>query len=360
MKTTKILIMVVFLIATNSCKEEMPYFNGEISFYDDFPSTDTLYGKKIEFIDDIQTGSMIVCDSITLFWSPKYKDYWFLACNINTGENIGFLCRKGGGPDEFGLPISAKQFMVDKLWLVDAQTNKMSLLDIPTSIKDNTTIIDTAITMECLKDFSNSFSYAFILDNNLTLLKPQSELLDMGKPDYLPTAYYIYKEQERLKEFKLYNKPLIPSYNNAFPGALISTNDRIKPDKSKIAMSMSSLSQINILDLNTGKLNGFRASKSIDYKDLTAMGRSDIKIYYACIEVDNHYIFGMYSNKPVEDELRYFTNEIHLFDWEGKAVKRLIVEHEFDEMALDAKNKKLYMKNLRDEVYCYDIAYLYN
>jgi len=353
------------LMVVSSCKEEEPYFNGEISFYDNFSGTDTLYGKKIEFIDDIQAGLMTVYDSIMLFWCPDYKNYSVLMCNINTGENIGFLCRKGNGPDEFGDRAYSTQIVVDndtKLWVDDRHKNKMKLLNLSESIKEGVTIIDSTVDKESAKDFF-SISSNFMLDNYMMLVKNQSELLYQGnldKLDYLPGAYHIYKGQEKLKEFKLYNKQLINLDYKRQSYSILLSCDRIKPDKSKIAMSMGKLSQINILDINTGILSGFRKSKSIDYKDLTTLTHEEQRIYYTTgIEVDNHYIFVMYANKLVEEEYHH-TKEIHVFDWEGKAVKRLIFEQEFDFMTLDAKNKKLYLKNEREEVYCYDIAYLYN
>ena len=361
-KRFNLIIMVICLVAATGCKEKT-YFNGNISFYEDFVGTDTLYGTKIDFIDDIQTGNMIVHDSIMLFYSSLYKDYEFLACNTNTGKNIGFLCRKGGGPDEFGAVSFSKQLIVDnnetKLWLMDYLRKKMRLLNISKSLKENTTIIDTTINMECLKDFSNFCSWTFMLDSVQLLVKNQSELLYVNREKYLPGRYHIYNGAEKLKEFKLYNDPLI-NPNSQSSMDMLHSCDRIKPDNSKVVMGMMCLSQISILDLNTGNLNGFRKENSIDFNDLRKQDLYDMKTYYGNIEVDNNYIFGMYANKLNSDEFFDYTKEIHVFDWEGKAVKRLIFEQEFDIITLDSKNKKLYLKNVRDEVYCYDIAYLYN
>ena len=357
------------IMAISSCKEKEAYLNGNISFYDDFAGTDTLYGTKIEFADDMQAGLMTVYDSIMLFWHPNYKDYNVLMCNINSGKNMGFLCRKGNGPEEFGEFAYSMQFVVDnngtKIWVDDMLKDKMSLLNLSESIKEGTTIIDSIVDKKGKEEFFN-ISHTFMLDNNMMLVKNQSGgrisfgTDDSDTYDYLPEAYRIYKGQEKLKEFKLYNKSLInPNYKSQ-SFSILSTCDRIKPDKSKVAMSMEKLPQINILDINTGVLSGFRKSNSIDYKDLTTLTQEEQKIYYTTgIEVDNHYIFAMYANKFIEDDSYYFTKEIHVFDWESKAVKRLIFEQEFYIMTLDSKNKKLYLINGREEVYCYDIAYLY-
>ena len=170
--------------------------------------------------------------------------------------------------------------------------------------------------------------------------------------------YHIYRGAEKLNEFKLFNKQIVNSNYEFFSLLYLVSNDKIKPDNSKIAMSMMAHPQINILDLNTGALSGFRKKNGIDFKDLEKS--DELRIYYTRVDVDNHYIFRMYTNKLMENLIvDEFTNEVHVFDWEGKAVKRLIFEHEFDNMTLDSKNKKLYMKNGRDEVYCYDIAYIY-
>ena len=68
----------------------------------------------------------------------------------------------------------------------------------------------------------------------------------------------------------------------------------------------------------------------------------------------------MYANKLKESVFSFVANEIHVFDWEGRPVKRIILEKEFDTMALDQVNRKLYVKNGDEEIYCYDVSYLYN
>jgi len=343
------------------------YLNGSILLYNDFAGTDTLQGKKIEFVNQTRYG-MIACDSIMLF-SGISDDYEFLASNINTGKNIGFLHKIGKG-EFLHYPT---QFVVEnndtKLWISDGHKNKMNLLNISKSVEKVTTVIDTTIDIESAKDFE-SISRAFMLDNDITLVKngaeflykapndlPNGDFLIGGNPlaPYLPSAYHIYKGQEKLKEFKVFAKPLI-NPNSPNSRGLLSSIDGIKPDKSKIVMGMISIPQINILDLNTGIVRGFRQKSSIDFNKLANITTAEAKVYYWGIEADNHYIFGMYVNKSIKDAPDVLTNEIHIFDWEGEAVKRLIVEQKFDVMTLDDKNKKLYTRNAKGEIYCYDIV----
>ena len=78
--------------------------------------------------------------------------------------------------------------------------------------------------------------------------------------------YHIYRGAEKLNEFKLFNKQIVNSNYEFFSLLYLVSNDKIKPDNSKIAMSMMAHPQINILDLNTGELSGFRKKMELILK----------------------------------------------------------------------------------------------
>jgi hypothetical protein len=56
----------------------------------------------------------------------------------------------------------------------------------------------------------------------------------------------------------IYNKRLMP------PMCLYSM-DKMKPDKTKIAMGLRYLRQINIMDIETGKVTGYRVKDTPDF-----------------------------------------------------------------------------------------------
>jgi len=125
---------------------------------------------------------------------------------------------------------------------------------------------------------------------------------------------------------------------------------------------MDRMSQVNILDLETGKLQGFRLKNTPGYRYLKKDPKN-FRMTYLAPSVDDDYIYGLYINIPEEDLFKgdVGTNEVHIFDWSGNFVKRVFLDHRCDVIALDATNKLLYAYSslMSDELYVYDVSQYY-
>jgi hypothetical protein len=192
-------------------------------------------------------------------------------------------------------------------------------------------------------------------------VKNQPEKLSPNSMDYLPGSYFLYNplENKEIKKYKLYRCPLVNSKADIVFDNYLHSIDRIKPDNRKIAMAMEMLSQINILDIETGKLIGVRIKETPDFKDL-ASKKDNFSIYYTDICVDDDYIYSLYAN-VLFDEKNYpfVSNEIHVFDWKGTPIRKIILDKELDYIALEPIHKKIYAIDTKDEIYSYDVSFLY-
>lgn len=105
----------------------------------------------------------------------------------------------------------------------------------------------------------------------------------------------------------------------------ITTTNRIKPSKDKVAMFM--FGQINILDIKNDILKGFRLKYNSDFNEF--INDSNLhKIYYSDICVDNQYILALCSEVPIGkiQETQIFdlsTKIIHVFDWDGSPMYKI-------------------------------------
>ncbi|MCC8147062.1 MAG: TolB-like 6-bladed beta-propeller domain-containing protein [Bacteroidales bacterium] len=359
-------IVLLSLVNLLSCTHNTSYFNGEIYSFEDFPETGLLTGENI-LLDSIFTGDMYVYDSIIGFSSSKYPDYYFSFFNLQNGNHLLNACKKGAGPNEFGQLSASQQFEHSngdiKLWLYEDAKKRAHLLNITQSISKGETIIDSVIDLRWKS--TGSFqpdSFIFMLEDDKVTTKNQSYKKDADVPGYIPPAYHVWNvvEKSAVQEITLYNRPLVSKDPTAaFFGDYLHSIDRIKPDKSKIAMGMQLLYQVNILDISSGELKGFRMKNTPDFKDLVKTSRSDLRGRYLNLCLDDDYIFAFYSGNKYEDyENYYLCNEVHVFDWEGNPVKRLLLDQKGNHLRLDAVNKKLYLKNYADEVFCYDVKEL--
>ena len=129
--------------------------------------------------------------------------------------------------------------------------------------------------------------------------------------------------------------------------------DRMKPDKTKIAMSMYFMGQINILDTKTGNLKGFRLENSIDF---TSLGEDPEKllIYYIDICADDNYIYALYVDKPFANGAGFdeLGDIIHILDWTGKPLHEIQLDKKVSQIAFDQQRGFI--------VYRFDVTSLFH
>jgi hypothetical protein len=351
-------IFITFLLLL-SCKAKEKIFNGDIVIVKQPATKEILQGIELKF-DGIYTGGISVYDSLIYFTSGKFPDYWIYVFNTKNGKHINSVARKGQGPDEFVGINGAGQHYVDNnsiyVWIHDYYKNDCLLFDL---LNDS---VKTKFNISKLKREQRSYPFGrvFVLNDSLLLAFSQGEEI-YNDPYLLPPLYqvYNYRTNEELAKYEFYNKF---KYNKRLmPQGCLYSFDRIKPDLTKLAMGMSRLRQINIMDIETGKVTGYRIEGSPDFDILEENSAYEYAFYYLWICVDNDYIYAILNNDKDENH-----TTIDIFDWNGNFKQVLILDKkmvEINTVALDPVNKYLYILSLGEkdeEVYRYDVSHLYS
>ncbi|MCC8145130.1 MAG: TolB-like 6-bladed beta-propeller domain-containing protein [Bacteroidales bacterium] len=357
-KNHSFLIFLIALFSFYSRKDNVPYFNGEIESIE-FTEKKYVSGDLVD-LRDVYTGYMSVNDSIMVFSSSKYRDYRMNCFNPFSGNLQGEFCRIGRGPNEFINFTHTEQYIYDeediKLWVSD-NFYKHYLLNLTSSIKKQETVFDSIIRINWRKDWVLPFSFIFILDDDLILAKNQDQT---GRNnEYILCSYHLYKGNldTKIRDYTLYNKPIKPSNQNIPANLFYMSLDRIKPDHTKIAMSMYLLGQINILDLQTGILKGFRLKDTEDFSALSG-DPDNLSIYYIDICTDNNYIYALLVNTPFAggEGFDKSGNLLHILDWDGNPVCEIQLDKNVFQIALDQQKGLLYgIDEDTDLVYRFDI-----
>jgi hypothetical protein len=360
-----ILVFLASCTAFISCKEkDYTYFYGETIIVDTNVKPDTLYGKKIE-LDGIYTGNMWIYDTLIGFASSKFPDYYMHVFNVNTGRFLYPLCKRGTGPGEFPSITYTNQLVYEEqlyYWIRKEDGRDECVL---VNLERPGDVIKRKTDIKIETEFLASFGFVFILNDSLFIANQQGEQQYHGDGPFTAPAYYLYNSdtKDRIKTYKMYNG-FIPVLNNFFDrgGEFICyrSYDRIKPDdKSKIAIGMMHIDQINILNLKTGEMKGYRNKTSPDFGYLKDI--DNYRLYYSYILVDDRYIYGLYSD--TEYRLRKWeSNTVNIFDWDGNFIRKILLDKTALKIALDPVNKYLYLDTVGEydeEIYRYDVSYLY-
>ncbi|MDR0394102.1 MAG: TolB-like 6-bladed beta-propeller domain-containing protein [Tannerella sp.] len=361
-KISNIVLSIVIISLFVGCKsnKDEEIFNGEIQYFDDSRAiVKKVVAKPVTMANGIPTGMIAAYDSLLICWNPRRDDFFNLI-NLDTGEEIGSFCKKGQGPQEATSVNCIYQLFKKEsdlcTFLWDYNQSRLFLWNISQSVESGKTVYDTIISYD-----KNRYFFLFYQPENFLFVNRPSDILNREEAT---TPFYekrTINTKEIIQNYRIYKNVSLRKNDASELEYSFYTWDVMKPDGSKIAQAMRHLPQINILDTHTGNLVGYRMNNGTDFSFLER--DADIKsmtVYYFNIHADNNYIYATYWGKEmwndrIGDELPHF-NMIHVFDWSGKPLYKLITDRSFLRIWLEPVRNRLYtIDPNKDEVYYLDL-----
>ena len=156
-------------------------------------------------------------------------------------------------------------------------------------------------------------SFFVISDNRICFL-------ESGQNPYYswPTSapsYEIYSLQtgQKIKTIRPYNLPKMPRRENeAFPSQLYySSFEAIRPDRRCLVSAMLYVPQLNILDLDTEKMTGYRPSGA------KGLNPDKMRFHFLDIACNQERIYALYSGNKPKNGMPVGNVTLKVCDWEG-------------------------------------------
>ncbi|MEA4918101.1 BF3164 family lipoprotein [Proteiniphilum sp.] len=358
MKTTKIAFFIIILGAFVCCNENKSkdsyYFKGDIQYFDDDSMAVKNVKSKSVSLDGTYTGMVSAYDSLLICWYFDFPNHFFTVFNVDTGDEIGSFVEKGQGPQEVESVNTIFQHFKKgndiTTMLYASNEGKLFFWNISQSVRKGETVYDTIVSYD-----NDRIFFPFYQSEDMLLAYKPSDNLNKEEattPFYEKRTIYSNK---LLHHYPIYKQKSVINSQARSLDLFFYTWDAIKPDGSKIVQAMMHLPQINIMDTNTGDVVGYRMRNGPDFSlletDMKKMNR-----YYTCVHADDDYIYATYWGKEAWNdrfgiEVPSF-NTIHVFDWDGNPIYKLITDQSFYRVWSDPVRKRLYTINMNtDEVY---------
>lgn len=360
------MVSIAMLASCDSKLSDKEYFNGPITAVKDIGNIVPLEGESIPLPESgFCNGSLYVHDSLLVFYNPKIPTSFYSVFDVKAGEYLGEYIKKGRGPLEVSGGAPIYETFVDngdlKSLVWTPNQNRIMVWNITESVGQNTSVFDSIIPYKCgdlrkMKPYSNIYR---ISENRiLAYILPWS-----SDPTTKAATVPYYQERtlytdQPVKDYDIFLKPIFIKEYPDMQEQIFRSEDCIKPDGSKIAQGMCYLDQINIIDLQSGKVEGFRIEGSPDFT-LFAKDLSKCKKYYLNCQADYNYIYALYAGNPMypEDGIFKQSHMLHIFDWEGRFVAKCDLGQPVDYLGLDRVNNILYAMDSRAEkLFAYDLA----
>ena len=227
------------------------------------------------------------------------------------------------------------------MWLKDDANLKISLFNLSESIKQEKTIIDSCIYLDRVQE-----GYGFLINDTLINIDPY--------PENVFFKTYELSTDKLLEPIKMFKNPYP---NHSYQDQIFAMTTTLRPNNKRFASSMIFFNQINIYSSN------FKSRKSLSIytptssiKQVLNTPREERIVYYSLVGSTMKYIYALYINQPNSSWDTPRKIEIHIFDWDGIPIQKLIIPQNIIYFTIDEKHKQLLGITSDEEIYKYDIS----
>lgn len=322
MKKDNLPILTIILLCLASCNKPYAYYVSEpyVEVNGSVPQTDAAVVREIEGGENYNAYNIIIKDSLAILYTPMNPKGFYSVMNIDNGEDLGTFCPKGRGPDEsMNMHVFSETYESDgdiKANVFDNIKERVFEWNITRSLCEGKTVYDTIRPFPWIETVGSPYNCGFRL-NDKEYFTCAAAVTFEEIQQVVPPRYTIRSlaDNSELRKYRIFTDTLY-SFDNTSKWSLFdffSQEYDIHPDKSKIAMTMAFYPQINILDLNTGKLNAYRL------KDVSRPSTSKRIWHYSSVACSEKYIYALYQNKNLfkSDGAQKTNTHLHIFDWNG-------------------------------------------
>lgn len=307
-----------------------------------FPKTVHVKGENTD-LEIIGINNLYLVDTFLIAYTALHSDSYFKIYSTNTYNYIGDFLPIGRGPNEFYAISYFNCYditpQLTSIWLQNALIAYR--WNITESVKQKTTIIDSTILLKGI------LAEGIWLHGNRNLLKAEYSKNNMNYQVYDITQNKI-----------IQNHRVFPSNISRRLLPLVTIDFKLKPDKNRIAMLGGNLNSICIYDVSfSNTIYRTIYDESISLEKNIKLKEEDRTVYYSDSRLTDQYIYGLYLSQP-EKNRRYHSGneEIHIFDWEGNPVMKIVVAENIMFFTVDEKNKCLYGLTSDEKIYKYDLT----
>ena len=272
--------------------------------------------------------------------------------NIITGHKEGRFFPRGRGHDEFVTVSPIIQFFDEdnqlKTLVYAPSEMKMMIWNISESLKQQKTINESIKTSKWNDEHGVPYSRnAYLGFDSILVYRPSIHISENDKITNPLWQIRKYSTNEVIKEIAIFQATDNPN-SKVLPENYYSTFSCVSPDKTRIAEAMCWLPQINIVNLKKGKINGYLLKGSDDYSIFSSDMMHAIT-YYNGIQANDNYIYALWYGKVFSEEEYKGMDEIHVFNWEGRMLRRIKLSNIVHSIYLDVKTNSLYGYNTDEE-----------
>ena len=334
-----ILVLLSINALLSSCKGDIARVNRN----NDFDITLSLESEDVNIDQIIFPYEVGILDDILVFSDPLVSPH-FYSYALPGFEFKGSFGIQGKGPNDIEDPLFSGQIEnVGKEKIIktmQVNRNKFTSFSLTQALKDTTNLQKVDMKDIYLPPEIEMSIQTVQLNDSILLTSGSSSLGEFGiysvktdKIKWIPFQGLVSQDVVG----QLFKNNMLASFGYGEIG--------LKPDKSKICKIYLKSPSIKVFDID-GELDFSIIDEN--YKGLpdNETKTLDENDFYTDLYLSDSYIYALYQGCTYENSC---DSEIHIFDWSGKAKKKIKLNEQVKCFAVDEKRNTIYSVSIKTE-----------
>ena len=302
---------------------ETALFDFPVESITDINYTDTL--SPIPLHVDAELVEFAIIDDRVFSYSTSGHDFLSVT-SLDGNTSPIYLCHEGRGPGEFLAMAPSFDYFDGCLGVMDSFLGKYSYLNLKESLDSTRTIIDREFDLPWDINSSHQIRSAYSFGNDSLLVylitmasDPQSRK-SLDVPEFL---LFNLSTNEIVKTYKSYNPA--PSRIREKPTMdlqlLYYSWQCMDSSRDRLCFAMLRMPQINILDIHSGSIRGFR------FDDRPQFSCEKMYLYFMSVCSHGDMIYALYSGDEGMEASSLPTSPgtLYVFDWDGNIHEKYLL-----------------------------------
>ena len=348
-----LLVTMSFVLVGCSQVAEQEFFIDALSEVKSLPAVQLTLNEGTASSSMLQMSYIV--DSLIISINNRGQEYTYNISNIHTDQLLGFYGRRGRSFNE----------MLDCLPVMDTYRNKNNELcsdifsigggrlfiwNISRSLNSASDCYDGIVKL-----YNDEDRYAFLSlyhrDDTSVVVKNSmqtaSEEIIAEVPRY---EIYDLRSGDLVRNYNIFKRVNVKTDDPVYTSKSFFGNfDCIKPDRTKLAFGMGYMPVYGILDLETGRFNGFKIEKLKHFS-------TSVRNWHFCnLVADDSRIYALYYGNDIsEPHTERKTSTLFVIDWGGNITARYDLGKYFTELKLS--DSILYFIRSGEDIHSIDVT----
>lgn len=338
----KTIVIIALFTACNKNKH-IVILNDNIESFSEFPKNEKVLFKEIAEFKKGEPYSMVLTDSILIIENSKVKKgYNFYNYNIKSNVYSKGYVQKGRGPNEVQ---SSTEFGVHKniFWMYDGILKKIL------QVNKDSLFLGVADNFQWFPTDQSYYSMAFVKNNKYVVNGNRYSKIKIQEFDL-----------DKNIESNTYGTFDIPNRNTPIDGVKAAYQAFLlsKPSGDKVVMAYRRVDAIELFDLKNEANNKVVRGPISNELKLKFQKKGVINLFLKDKEIINTFVGGTVTDKyiylPFSGKKKHqknitdikfnynYAKYIHVYDWDGNPVKKIILDRNIMAIAVSKDDKTLY------------------